>query len=510
MSRLLLLAALGGIAIGLGGAPFEAEGVALIGTLMITMAMHGLVRLDVKVGTPELRRAFALGLMMGFTANATTCAWLADLLATYAFMPWPLAWLVAALLLALQGLPFALATLFTRLLSPHALSVFVAWPLAMVASASAMPMLFPWRVGVAQLGFLPFVQLAELGGLPLIDLALLCVVTLTAYALTQHAWKPRCVAGVSATLLFSGIALWGSARIAEVEAQRETLPVLRVGIVQHNIDIPERMRPELWPMQMETTWALTRALEAENVDIVMWPESAFPWPVDRLALARLPSDLGLDEAGVHGPLLLGAASWSSPQERYNSVLLVSRARFFGIVDKTRLMPFSERIPLWPWLIFLHPFMGPGLSEGPHQGGVLTIPTRDGREARAGILNCYEDLMDDHVQRVARQAPNFLSNHTNDAWFGPTHAPLLHHFLARMRAIETRRDLVRAVNTGLSGHVSATGESLMTTDVFTRTTRIAEVRLARSTTLFVWLGDWITPLCLLVLACGVWRTASLRR
>ena len=510
MIRLLLVAALGGIAIGLGGAPFEAGGVALVGTLMITMAMHGLVQLDAEVDSRALRRALALGLVMGFTANATTCAWLSDLLATYAFMPWPLAWFVAALLFALQALPFALATLFTRLVSPHALSVFIAWPLALVASASAMPMLFPWRVGVAQLGFLPFVQLAELGGLPLIDLALLFIVTLLALSLTHRDRKTRFIALVSATLLFSGITLWGMGRIDEVRRNRETLPVLRVGIVQHNFDIPERMHPELWPMQMEATWALTRRLEAEDVDVVMWPESAFPWPVDRLALQRLPSDLALAEAGVHGPLLLGAASGSSPEQRYNSVLLLSRERFFGIVDKTRLMPFSERIPLWPWLVFLHPFMGPGMSEGPHEGGVLIIPMRDGREARAGILNCYEDLMDDHVQRVARQSPDFLSNHTNDAWFGPTHAPLLHHFLARMRAIETRRDLVRTVNTGLSGHISATGESLMTTGIFTREARIAEVRLSQATTLFVWLGDWVTPLCFVVLVCGIWRAVSLRR
>lgn len=510
MSRLLLLAALGGIAIGVGGAPFEAQGVAFVGTLMITMAMHGLVRLDAEVGSPELRRALALGLVMGFTANATTCAWLSDLLATYAFMPWPLAWFVAALLFVLQGLPFVLATLFTRLLAPHALGVFIAWPLALVASASAMPMLFPWRLGVAQLGFLPFVQLAELGGLPLVDLALLVIVTLTALSFTHRHRNARFIALVSASLLFSGIALWGIARIEEVRANRETLPVLRVGIVQHNFDIPERMHPELWPMQMETTWALTRTLEQEGVDVVMWPESAFPWPVDRRALQRLPSDLALDEAGVHGPLLLGAASWSESAERYNSVVLLSRARFFGIVDKTRLMPLSERIPLWPWLVFLHPFMRPGMSEGPLEGGVLSIPMRDGHQARAGILNCYEDLMDDHVQRVARQSPDFLSNHTNDAWFGATHAPLLHHFLARMRAIETRRDLVRTVNTGQSGHVSATGESLMTTGIFTREARIAEVRLSQATTLFVWLGDWVTPLCLVVIACGIWRMVSLRR
>ncbi len=511
MKGLLLLAALGGVAIGLGGAPFEAQGVAFVGTMLITMAMHELMRLDREVGSRELRRAMLLGLVMGFTANATTCAWLADLLFTYAFMPWPVAWLVASLLIALQGLPFIVAALFTRLVSPHALSVFIAWPLALVVSASAMPMLFPWRVGVSQLGFLPFVQLAELGGLPLVDLALLFIASLAVQALMHHDRKVRSTLAISATLLFAGISLWGSARIDEVRTTRQTLPVLRVGIVQHNIDIPDRMRPELWPMQMATTWALTRALEHQGVDVVMWPESAFPWQVDRLALSRLPTDLALDEAQVHGPLLFGASSWSGSDERYNSVLLVSRERFYGLVDKTRLMPFSERIPLWPWLVFLHPFIGPGMSEGPYEGGVLTIPLRDGRQARAGILNCYEDLMDDHVLRVAQQSPDFLSNHTNDAWFGPTHAPLLHHFLARMRAIETRRDLVRTVNTGVSGHVSATGESLMTTVPFTRQTRIAEVRLARFTTLFVWLGDWITPLCFLVLICGFWmRLTSLRR
>jgi len=511
MSKLLLLAALGGIAIGLGGAPFEAQGVAFVGTMLITMAMHGLMRLDRDVGSPELRRAMALGLVMGFAANATTCAWLADLLATYAFMPWPLAWIVASLLIAMQGLPFVTAALLTRLIAPHALSVSIAWPLALVTSASAMPMLFPWRVGVSQLGFLPFVQLAEFGGLPLIDLALLFIATLAVLALTHRVRMTRSLMAISATLLFFGISLWGIARIDEVRATRESLTVLRVGIVQHNIDIPERMRPELWPRQMAVTWALTRELEHQDVDVVMWPESAFPWPVDRHALDRLPSDLALREADVHGPLLFGASSWSSPDERYNSVLVVSHERFLGIVDKTRLMPFSERVPLWPWLVFLHPLMGPGMSEGPPEGGVLVIPLREGQQARAGILNCYEDLMDDHVHRVAQQSPDFLSNHTNDAWFGLTHAPLLHHFLARMRAIETRRDLVRTVNTGVSGHVSATGESLMSTLPFTRQTRIVEVRLSQFTTLSVWLGDWVTPLCLVVLACGIWiRLRALRR
>jgi len=83
------------------------------------------------------------------------------------------------------------------------------------------------------------------------------------------------------------------------------------------------------------------------------------------------------------------------------------------------------------------------------------------------------------------------NLTNDAWFGDTSAPLLHHMNARMRAIETRRDLVRAVNTGVSGHTAATGEDLARTDAFTRASFVADARLLRGTTIYGRFGDWVT-------------------
>jgi apolipoprotein N-acyltransferase len=96
--------------------------------------------------------------------------------------------------------------------------------------------------------------------------------------------------------------------------------------------------------------------------------------------------------------------------------------------------------------------------------------------------------------VAQGEPDVLVNVTNDAWFGDTAEPHLHHQVARMRAIETRRDLVRAVNTGVSGHVSAAGEDVQRTETWVRTSFIAEARLLRGRTLWVILGDWVTALC----------------
>ena len=98
------------------------------------------------------------------------------------------------------------------------------------------------------------------------------------------------------------------------------------------------------------------------------------------------------------------------------------------------------------------------------------------------------------------------NLTNDAWFGDTSAPHLHHMLARLRAIETRLDLVRAVNTGVSGHVLSTGQSVATTAPYERTSLLLDVRPAPPRgTLYVRVGDWISPALLgLLLGLGLRR------
>ena len=75
----------------------------------------------------------------------------------------------------------------------------------------------------------------------------------------------------------------------------------------------------------------------------------------------------------------------------------------------------------------------------------------------GVLNCYEDTLTSVGRRVAVElAPNLLVNITNDAWFQGTAEPELHARLGAMRAIELRRDLVRAVNLGVTSWIDAAG------------------------------------------------------
>lgn len=492
LARACACSALGGVAIGFGGAPYEAFAVAWLGPGLVYAALRALSATSIAhpraaSARHALRRAAAVGLAAGLASNATTCAWSVELLTTYAYMPWPLAWLVASLLFLAQSLPFVAGAMLAWAAHELGGPLLVVHPIATVVGASAAPMIFPWRIGNSQTGFLALAQLAELGGLPLLDLLLAAASTLAMAALLHPLALARRVGALAlAASLLALPALWGARRLEEVREARLDLPVVAVGVVQHSFDIPERMDSAQWELQLATTFALTRDVEREGVDLVTWPESSFPWWISRRELGRFAHDLDLEAQDVRGPIVLGGTTHDGDELRYNSVLAVDRTHFLGVVDKTRLMPFSERIPAWDLLPFLHPFLRPGLTPGPASGGALDVSGQ-----RLGILNCYEDLMADQVWATMQHDPTFLSNHTNDAWFGRTRAPGLHHFLARMRAIETRRDLLRTVNTGVSGLVAATGETEVRTEIFDRAIFVARVRPSRERTLWVRFGDLTT-------------------
>jgi apolipoprotein N-acyltransferase len=116
-----------------------------------------------------------------------------------------------------------------------------------------------------------------------------------------------------------------------------------------------------------------------------------------------------------------------------------------------------------------------------------------------VLNCFEDLVPDHPRVLAALGANLLTNHTNDAWFGRTQAPYLHRFLSTMRAVETRRDLVRVVGTGPSGLTTAVGERDEGTPTFVAAARIVDARVLETVTPWVACGDLVTFSAITVLA-----------
>ena len=171
----------------------------------------------------------------------------------------------------------------------------------------------------------------------------------------------------------------------------------------------------------------------------------------------------------------------------NRVLLVDEhGEVTGTYDKVNLLAFGEYLPLSEWLPWLRS-LAPN-SGRVHRGRrVDPLPLRGWR---ISALVCYEDILPGFVRRVVREgSPHLLVNLTNDAWFGDTQEPWIHLALSKLRAVEQRRYLVRATNTGVSAVIDPLGRVVAQSDAFTQQSLDAEVAMLEGRTLYQALGDW---------------------
>ena len=236
--------------------------------------------------------------------------------------------------------------------------------------------------------------------------------------------------------------------LGHAEWTRPSGPARSVAVVQGNVAQDLKWRDEQRAASMAHHLALTRA--HWDADLVVWPETAVPAFAHRVQgfLAELS-----DEARAHGAdVLLGVPFRDAESGRYfNSVMALGSE--IGVYHKRHLVPFGEYVPFSPVLgrvlDLLHAPMS-DFSAGP--AGQPPLPV-DG--LRVGVSVCYEDAFGEEVID-ALPAADLLVNLSNDAWFGDTVAPHQHQQMARMRAVETGRDLVRATNTGVSALIDWQG------------------------------------------------------
>ena len=122
--------------------------------------------------------------------------------------------------------------------------------------------------------------------------------------------------------------------------------------------------------------------------------------------------------------------------------------------------------------------------------------------------CYEDILPSLTRRIYQRGgpPHAMVNVTNDSWYGDTQEPWIHLVLATFRSIETRRSLIRSTNTGISAIVDPLGRIQKRTGQWSRETLVDDVVLMESpkTTVYMWAGDYLGWLSLLVLAAFGFR------
>ena len=237
-------------------------------------------------------------------------------------------------------------------------------------------------------------------------------------------------------------------------------------------------------------------------DIIVWPESAIP------QLQHNVRDFlnGIDTLGQQSQtaIITGIPTQNSENGRYyNSVIALGTAK--GTYHKQHLVPFGEYIPLENWLRGTIDFFDLPMSQfssGPENQPLIKV----------GALNissaiCYEIVFPELVARSAANAEILLTL-SNDSWFGDSLGPKQHLQMARMRALENAKPLIRATNDGLTALIDKHGKITATIPAFQRTVLTGEITPQRGQTPF---NRWQSiPIILLSLATLVFATLLNRR
>ena len=248
-------------------------------------------------------------------------------------------------------------------------------------------------------------------------------------------------------LLLVAALAYGAFHLSTVNDGR---PKLRVALIQGNVALGDYWDPQLKADTIERYLRLSHAALVAKPDLVIWPETSFPqflWDHPELFNAvRL-----LSRQSVV-PLIFGAVTRESGNY-FNSALYVDRSgEVSAVYSKLHLVVFGEFIPFRRELPFLADIV-PIDDFTPGTKPVL-FPVKNG--VQVGTLICFEDTLPWLARQLTEQGANVLVNITNDAWFRDSAEPEMHLNNALFRAVENRRPLVRATNTGVSCLIDSLG------------------------------------------------------
>lgn len=315
-------------------------------------------------------------------------------------------------------------------------------------------------------------------------------------ALRGPGWRPalRRLAGPAAVV--ATVALAGELRVARAPAPGADARA--VVVVQSNVPPAFHWTRAFAASQFLANVRLTEGIAATaQPALVVWPENAVTLyleqePFAARTLARLARRLGAD-------LLVGGPRWAGGRT-YNSARLVRPdGRDGGHYDKRRLVPFAEAPPLAA-------SPAPSPVESPRAFSPGTEPGLLASFTRLGVSICHELLYPDVVHDAVAGGATVLVNLANDGWLDAGHGvgSRQHFAMAKLRAVEAQRWLVRAATTGVSAVVDPFGRTV--TAVPTGVPTVAAARVVPETALtpYVRYGDWFA------LACALWALLALAR
>ena len=421
----------------------------------LPICLVGLVPLFLLLGQP---RAWLLGWLHGFATWSVALFWLVDTLTTYGQIE---GWLAGLLLLGLGAVLGLYHLIFAAIASRL-------WRRGGGVRLAALPALwvllevlrgflitgFPWNLAAYAWTPIP-------GALPLaawigawgVSFVVVAVSAGIARGVATRRWEPLAFVVLLAAVLLPVAGRWASGGRERGGPGGPSGPMRSAVLVQPNTPNQVGFDAALFESDYARLLALTHEACRPGT-LVLWPESA-AWPLLYGRDPRLESDLASFAARGCSVLLnsVSEAPGEADERYFNSALLISPGRQPARYDKRHLVPFGEYVPLEPWLRGMIAFFDLPMSNfnrAPEDQPPITLGA-----LRIAAAICYEIVYPNLVATSARDA-NLLVTVSNDTWFGASIGPHQHLQMARLRAIETGKPVLRATNDGITAAVDSRG------------------------------------------------------
>jgi len=456
------------------------------------LAWVTLVPLLVVVRTTSPRRAFAWGALHGFATGWMVTWWLTQATARYfaaGILPAALA-MSAAYAVVVAGTFGLFAAGAAVVLAPggaaarRVITLPALWTATEVLRARVLGQ--PWALlGYTQHEHVGLIQVAAVTGVYgvsfLVALGNGAIAEAVACCRARRGRRAIFAALAAPVAIIAGVWLVGAAYA--LRGPDGGFAARPVAVVQTGVPPAFQWTRGYAEQQLLAHIRATEALPERGPALIVWPENALTLyletePVVAADLARLARRIGAD-------VLFGAPRYAAGRTYNSAHLLTADGQDGGSYDKQRLVLFAEAPPL-------HAEDGKA-DESPRSFTAGTAPGVLQSFVPIGVSICHEILYPDLVNRSVRAGAALLVNISNDGWLdaGDGAARRQHFSMAVFRAIETRRFLVRAAATGVSGFISPAGELYATVPADTDGTSLGRVRRGDGLTPYVRWGDtWL--------------------
>jgi apolipoprotein N-acyltransferase len=424
---------------------------------------------------------FLLGWLWSLLVGLATSSWLPRLISDYFGASPAEGWLAAVAAIQSTGISYGLFGAWLawvgRRIPPSPLVVALGWGAAEYARTLG-PLANPWVLtGYGQARFTVLVQAADVGGVVGVGMLVAAAnAALGGVAIARlrpaHAERNR---AATAALLASAL-VYGASRM--LAAYGDGGPV-RTALIQSAIPREHRGHARFRDENLSRQIDLASRAAADRPDLVLFSELAIDAPLDpgsaeAAALGRISKLTGAD-------VLVGAPSVLELlvlRQYFNSFVLVRGGELLARYDKVALTPYSEVRPLGDLLEIGDELYSAGLSRRP-------LATRGGA---VGVLLCSEAMFGSAARETVAQGAEILVNPANDSWFSSEPAARMQLDVAALRAVETRRWMLRPTHSGYTAAIDPFGRVVAVAPFGEPAVLPAVVQRSRAETLYVRHGD----------------------